>query len=97
MKYKHYNGDFKKIYDTSLGRHFWLLGYFGGGALNVISAYEVAQDYAEAYDIPLSTVCFDEVMDSRFVKHFKYCYSQVAQEWDGKCMQVESFHKFVGR
>lgn len=97
MKYKHYNGDFKKFYDISLKRHYWLLGYFGGGSINVVSAYEVAQDYAKGHCVSLDLVKFDIITDSRFAKRFKYCYSQAPQEWDGESIQIKSFHKFVGR
>lgn len=74
------HGDFKIYYDTRLKRHYWTLGYFGGGAINIVTAYELAQDYAAMYDVPLESVVIDEVLRSRRFKQFKVIFSTTKHE-----------------
>ena len=95
--FKKYNGDFKVIYCEDLQRNYWLLGYFGGGALNISDAHLVAQDYAEETGVPLESVVFDDVSVSRFVKYFKYCFSSETQVPLEGALIVESFHQFLVR
>jgi len=85
-----YNGDFKKYFDTTQKRNYWVLGYFGGGAVNISEAMQVAQDYAEANNVPLNTVNIDEVLSSRRFKGFKFVYSQIKQVPDLKAEQLEN-------
>ena len=68
-------GDFKKYYDTTQKRNYWVLGYFGGGSLNISEANEVAKDYAKATGVPYDTVKIDEVFSSRRYKGFKFAFS----------------------
>lgn len=93
--FKKYNGDFKVIYCKETKRNYWLLGYFGGGALNIGDAVAVAQDYAEETGAPVDSVCFDEISLSRFVKHFKYCFGSEPQTPLEGALSVENFHAFV--
>lgn len=74
------NGDFRKFYDTTQKRNFWILGYFGGGSINIVDAYQLAQEYAEANKVPLQSVQIDEIFSSRRFKGFKFIYSQAEQE-----------------
>ena len=67
--------DFKKYFDTTQKRNIWVLGYFGGGSVNIVDAYELAKKYAEATNTPLETVKIDEILYSRRYKHFKYIFS----------------------
>ena len=67
--------DFKKYYDSSQKRNIWVLGYFGGGSVNIFAAMELAKEYAEENNVPLNTVVIDEILYSRRYKHFKYLYS----------------------
>lgn len=69
------HGDFKNYFDTTLKRNYWLLGYFGGGSINVKDAYEAASEFANAIGVPIETVKIDEVLSSRWCKGFKYLYS----------------------
>jgi hypothetical protein len=80
------NADFKKYFDTTQKRNIWVLGYFGGGAVNVLDALVLANDYAEQCKVPLATVVIDEIQSSRRFKYFKYIYSTVEQK---RCKGVE--------
>lgn len=77
---KLYNADFKKYYDTKLKRNIWVLGYFGGGSVNVMDAYQVASDYSNSTNVPIGTVKFDEILNSRRYKGFKFVFSETEQE-----------------
>jgi len=74
------HGDFQRCYDTTQRRNYWLLGYFGGGAINVVDAYELAKQFAEAIKVPLDTVKIDEVLSSRRYKYFKFIYSDAREQ-----------------
>ena len=74
------NADFRWYYDTTQKRHYWVLGYFGGGAVYIANAYRLAQEYAEVCGVPLETVKIDEIMRSRRFKGFKVMYSSHIQE-----------------
>jgi hypothetical protein len=74
------HGDFKKYYDSKYKRNYWVLGYFGGGAVNIVDAYELAKQFADAIKVPLETVQIDEVLKSRRYKHFKFLYSTVDEQ-----------------
>ena len=74
------NGDFRKYYDTDQKRNYWVLGYFGGGAVNICEAMRLAEEYAEICKVPVETVKIDEVLHSRRFKGFKYIYSQYAEQ-----------------
>jgi hypothetical protein len=69
------HGDFRKLYDTTQERAYWVLGYFGGGSVNIAEAYELAKQYAESTKSPLSDVQIDEVLHSRRYKGFKVLFS----------------------
>ena len=76
---KLYNADFKKYYDTTQKRNIWVLGYFGGGSVNVMNAYQVAADYSNATGVPIGSVQIDEILSSRRFKGFKIVYSTAIQ------------------
>lgn len=69
------HGDFRKLYDTKQKRNYWVLGYFGGGSLNVVRTMEVAKQFAEATKQKLEDVQIDEVLHSRRYKGFKFMYT----------------------
>lgn len=79
--YKTHN-DFKKYYDSTRKRNYWVLGYFGGGSINIVDAYDLAKEYAEANKVELNTVKIDEILHSRRYKGFKFIYSGIDQEPD---------------
>ena len=74
------SGDFKKYYDTELKRNIWVLGYFGGGSVNILAALEIAKDYAKATGSPLENVKIDEILSSRRFKGFKFIFSTDEQK-----------------
>ncbi len=69
------NGDFRKLYDINQKRNYWVLGYFGGGSVNICDAMEVAKEYSEELKLPLKTIHIDEIFESPRYKHFKILYS----------------------
>lgn len=69
------HGDFTRYYDTENKRNYWLLGYFGGGSINILSALYLAEKFAELCKVPLSSVFIDEILSSRWCKSFKYISS----------------------
>lgn len=72
---RHEHGDFQMLFDTELKRHYWVLGYFGGGSINISEAFELAKDFSQTHIVPLETVHIDEILSSRRYKHFKILYS----------------------
>lgn len=68
-------GDFKMYYDSTHKRNIWVMGYFGGGAVNVTTAMVIAKEYAEEANVPLEGVMVDEILSSRRFKGFKFFYS----------------------
>ena len=90
------HGDFKRCYDVSYNRNYWMLGYFGGGSINIVDAYELAKQFAEAIKVPLESVKIDEIFVSRRYKHFKFLYSDVInQEPEAGSYEVANFHKWA--
>ena len=88
---RHNHGDFKKWYCTTMKRNYWTLGYFGGGAVNIIEAHELAKDFAESVGVPLERVFIDEILYSRRYKGFKFLFSDVVdQEPEEDSYQTES-------
>lgn len=69
------HGDFRKIYDSKYKKNIWLLGYFGGGAVNLVEALELGKQFSEAVKVPLITVTIDEILYSRRYKNFKFISS----------------------
>ena len=74
------HGDFKKYYDTTQKRNIWILGYFGGGSVNISQALPIARDYARENNVPFNKVTIDEILSSRRHKGFKFISSTVEQE-----------------
>jgi hypothetical protein len=74
------HGDFKKYYDTNSKSNIWVLGYFGGGAVNIIDAYKMAVKYTKSVNVPLESIQIDEILSSRRYKGFKFIYSSVSDQ-----------------
>ena len=74
------HGDFKKYFDKSQKRNYWVLGYFGGGSVNVVDAYNIAQQMATALNVSLETIRIDEILHSRRHKGFKFMYSMAPDQ-----------------
>lgn len=89
------NGDFKKYYDTQLKRNYWVLGYFGGGAINIVEAMDLAKQYAESTGVPLNTVCMDEILRSRRYKGFKFIYSSEKQQPEQNTEQMNNVYAWL--
>lgn len=73
-------GDLKKYFDTRLKRNYWVLGYFGGGSVNIVEAYKVAQQFAHDTGVPLESVRIDEILHSRRHKSFKFVFSNAENQ-----------------
>lgn len=81
MKYESYeqlekHGDFARYWCRQTKREYWLLGYFGGGAINVSAAMSVAKIYAEKTGCDVDDINIDEIQNSRWCKYFKCVYNQ---------------------
>lgn len=87
--------DFKKYFDRTQKRNIWVLGYFGGGAVNITAAYKVALLYSHLYSVPVSTVCIDEILSSRRFKGFKFIYSSVDQRPDEVADQMDNVYSWL--
>ena len=74
------HGDFKEYYDIDLKVHVWVLGYFGGGEINVVDSMKIAQQYAQKYGVSLESVNIAEIEKSRSFKYFKYIKSSEEQQ-----------------
>jgi hypothetical protein len=88
---------FFKYYDTSLERNYWVLGYFGGGSINIMDAYYLALEYSRVYKVKKNTVHIDEILSSRSYKHFKYMYSMEKRPKDKDAMELENVFEFLSR
>jgi hypothetical protein len=89
------HGDFKRYYDTTQKRNYWVLGYFGGGAVNITEAYKIAKQYAKAVNVPLNTVKIDEILHSRRHKGFKYVYSNNEQKYEIDAIPLENVFEWL--
>jgi hypothetical protein len=81
------HGDFKKYFDKNYKRNYWVLGYFGGGSINIVEAYELAKQMATALNVPIETIQIDEILHSSRHKSFKYMYSMVSNQQPEKDIQ----------
>ncbi len=89
------HGDFKKYYDTTQKRNIWVLGYFGGGSVNICDAYHLSKQYAEATGVPLENVKIDEILSSRRFKGFKFLYSNDVQASEAGSEQMENVYAWL--
>lgn len=67
--------DFKKYWCKTQKENVWILGYFGGGAVNFKAFKEKAEQFAEEVGVSIDTISIDEVLYSRRFKHFKFLKS----------------------
>ena len=90
-------GDFSVFYDNTIKRHYWLLGYFGGGAVNISDAFEIAKEYSSEYNVPLNEVLIDEILVSRRYKHFKIMFSTKKQAFKGDddVIKMDNVYSFL--
>ena len=77
-------GDFKKYYDPKRKTNYWVLGYFGGGSINVQDAWEAAKQYAECTKTDIANVKITEILISRRYKHFKVLFSSESDQMPEK-------------
>jgi hypothetical protein len=90
------HGDFKKYYDTKYKKNIWVLGYFGGGAVNIIDTYKVSVQFAKSVGVPLETINIDEIFVSRRFKGFKYLFSSIVdQSPEPDSYQMEDVHTWL--
>lgn len=84
------HGDFKMYYDPIHKRHYWILGYFGGGPVDIANVLDVAKEYARQHKVPLSTIKVDKILTSRRYKHFKFIYSTIPQTKDPESTALDN-------
>ena len=89
------HGDFKKYYDTTQKRNYWVLGYFGGGSVNISEASILAKEYAKENNVPYNKVLIDEVLRSRRYKHFKFIYAVEEQKPDADADSYENVYDML--
>ncbi len=89
------HGDFKKYYDTTQKRNIWVLGYFGGGSINISEAYTLSKQYADAVGVPLENVKIDEILSSRRFKGYKFMYSNDEREMEAGAEQMENVYAWL--
>ncbi len=77
--------------------NYWVLGYFGGGSINIMDAYDKMMEYKHEYPrIPIKTIHIDEVFKSTRYKGFKFIYSlEQNQEPDPQAMQLNNVYEFL--
>lgn len=69
------HGDFQRLFCKTANFNYWLLGYFGGGAVNVQDMEIVAKQFAEKNGVPYESVRLDTITSSRRYKNFRYVFS----------------------
>lgn len=69
------HGDFRAYYNIKTKENIWVLGYFGGGAICISDAMEIAKTFSEKCNVPIESVMIDEIRRSRRFAMFKYVYS----------------------
>ena len=72
--------DFSRYYDIERKRNFWVLGYFGGGSINVVETYNLAVQMSKAINVPVESIRIDEILSSSRYKHFKYMFSDAENQ-----------------
>lgn len=87
--------DFNIYYDNKLKRNYWILGYFGGGAIPIAEAEKLAREYAKDNDVSYNSVVIDEIFKSRRFKGFKYMYSLTEQNPDADAEVLEDVFNFL--
>lgn len=90
-----YNKDFAKYYDKTMRRHIWVLGYFGGGPVQIGNAMKVATDYAKENNVAVGSVFIDEIFKSTRYKGFKFVYSQTIQRPADGVEQFDNVLQFL--
>lgn len=89
------HGDFKKYYDTTQKRNYWVLGYFGGGSVNISEANKLAKEYANENNVPYDKVLIDEILRSRRYKYFKFIYAIEEQKPDADADCYEDVYNML--
>ncbi len=88
--------DFKKYFDSTYKRNYWVLGYFGGGSVNIEKAYDLAMQFSDAIKVPLDSVRIDEILSSRRYKGYKFMYSVIAYQKPQKgAEEIKDFHAYM--
>lgn len=73
-------GDLRKYFDINQKRNYWVLGYFGGGSVNIVETHLLAQQFAQEVKVPLESVMLDEILHSRRHKGFKFIFSNAENQ-----------------
>lgn len=73
-------GDFKPYFCNRTKRNYWLLGYFGGGAITFGNFKIAASEYSKETGAPIDFVGIEEILTSRRFKGVKVVYSTDANK-----------------
>jgi hypothetical protein len=88
--------DFRRLYSTNSKRNIWLLGYFGGGDINILDVHSAAIQFSSQNNVPLETIKIGEIQVSQWCKYFKFLYSsQDDQSPHEESQIIEDFYKFI--
>ena len=72
--------DRKKYQCEKIKKHVWVLGYFGGGSINISNIMKMAEQFSHETGIDINTISVSEVISSRRFKYFKYITSDVIDQ-----------------
>lgn len=87
--------DLRKYYCRATSRHYWILGYFGG-AISVVRAYRLAEEYCEETREKMDNVRVEEILNSRRFQSMKVLYSVAPAAFQCRGIaEVEDFWKFA--
>lgn len=89
------HGDFHCLFHENDRTNIWLLGYFGGGLINISKAMEVAKEYAEVNKVSVESIVIGEISKSRSFKYFRYIYSSEKQEPMENSINIQNFADYV--
>lgn len=89
------HGDFHCLFHENDRTNIWLLGYFGGGLINIFKAMEVAKEYAELNKVSIESIVIGEISKSRSFKYFRYIYSSEKQEPMENSINIQNFADYV--
>lgn len=90
------NRDFQNFYCQRTGRIYWMLGYFGGGAVKISDSIEIAKLYSEYTGIEFNEIYIDEVLKpSRWYKGFKFVFNDKKTNNKKGAKEVENFCEYL--
>ena len=88
--------DFSKFYDTKSKITYWILGYFGGGSINIYDSFELAKKMSIECEVSLESIQIDEVLFSRSFKGYKVIFSnEITKNPKLECTFMDNVWSFL--